>query len=247
MRGRFKLALQRVVGQFGYSIRRIDRGVSLIDPYVEQQRLAGANVNVVFEVGAYDGRDCFRYLGLFPSARVFAFEPLPNSFDLLVQAVSGEPRIKPVNMAISDEQGRSSFHISSWADSSSLLKPKLTGSTFDVYHASDRIIEVDVDTLDAVTTRFGINRIDILKLDAQGAELKILRGAKRLISLGAIGLIYTEVHFLESYSGSARFDQIMSVLIEYGFELHNLYGLNHNQTGRLAWGDAIFVHKSIRQ
>jgi hypothetical protein len=82
-------------------------------------------------------------------------------------------------------------------------------------------------------------------MDAQGAELKILVGAQQMLERSAIDMVFTEVHFLESYEGAARFDQVMALLVGYGFQFHGFYGLNHNHRGQTCWGDALFVHTRI--
>jgi FkbM family methyltransferase len=246
MTGKLKLILQQVANRFGYQIRRLNSGVDLVDPYSEQLRIIGSNASTVFEVGAADGRDCLRYAELFPTAQVFAFEPVPESFTKVFEKSIRCPRIHAFNLALSDKPGDSKFYISNWIDSSSLLMPKQTGSTFDVYQAAKTSITVTVDTIDQVCIREKVGHIDLLKMDAQGAELKILSGASQMLARESIDLIFTEVHFLESYEGAARFDQIMALLAGYGFKFHNFYGLNHNQRGQATWGDALFVHKRIK-
>ena len=246
MTGRFKILTQQVANRFGYQIRRLNTGVELINPYAEQRRILGQNIKTVFEVGAADGRDCLRYSELFPIAQIFAFEPVPESFSKIIEKSAQCPRLHAHNIALSNEPGIAEFHLSNWIDASSLLKPKATGSTFDVYQASKRSIKVSVDTIDNICARERLSHIDLLKMDAQGAELKILSGATKMLEGGAIDLIFTEVHFLDSYEGSARFDQIMSLLVRHGFHFHNFYGLNQNQRGQATWGDAIFVHDRIK-
>jgi len=235
------MAIQSIAGRFGYHIRRLDDGASFVDPYVEQQRLARPPVQTIFEVGAADGRDSERYTELFPGARVFAFEPMPQIYASLAERARRVPAIVPLNLALSSGSGKAQFHVANWQDASSLLAPKKTGSTFDEYQAQTGVIDVTTSTLDEQCVAHGVTRIDLLKMDAQGAELQILAGARDLLARGAIGLIYTEVHFMESYQGSALFYQMCALLAEHGFSLHNLYGLTHNQKGQLAWGDAIFV------
>ena len=66
------------------------------------------------------------------------------------------------------------------------------------------------------------------------------------MSRDAIDMVFTEIHFLESYEGSARFDQVMNLLCRHGFQLHQLYDLNNNHRGQLTWGDALFVHQRVR-
>jgi FkbM family methyltransferase len=243
MAGQMKMVIQAIAGRFGYHIRKIERGASLTDPYVEQQRLLKGPVRTVFEVGAADGRDSERYAAMFPDARIFAFEPIPESFVAIEARARRIKSIVPLNMALAASSGKARFHIANWLDASSLLAPKETGSTFDEYQAQAGSIEVTTSTLDEQCAALGVDHIDLLKMDAQGAELQILAGARHLLERGAIDIIYTEVHFMESYQGSAMFYQLCATLADHGFALHNLYGLNQNQKGQLAWGDAIFVHR----
>jgi len=245
MVGKVKMAIQGIANRFGYQIRRQDAGVDLIDPYAEQRRILGAAIQTVFEVGAFDGRDCVNYAKLFPEAKVFAFEPVPESFALVQQVAAANPRILAFNAALADVPGTAEFHLSNWVDASSLLKPKNTGSSFDAYQASSRSIEVTVDTIDAVCERENVDHIDLLKMDAQGAELKILSGAQGMFERDAIDMVFSEVHFIESYEGAARFEQVMALLVQHGFKFHSFYGLNHNHRGQTTWGDALFVHPRI--
>ena len=91
MVGEVKMAIQGIANRFGYQIRRQDTGVDLIDAYAEQRRILGADVKTVFEVGAFDGRDCVRYAELFPAAKVYAFEPVPESFAQVQQKAASAP------------------------------------------------------------------------------------------------------------------------------------------------------------
>jgi FkbM family methyltransferase len=243
--GQFRIFVQTVANKLGYHIRRLDPGVVLEDPYTEQQRLVPPGAQVVFEVGAADGRDCVRYAELFPQAKIYAFEPTPESFAKLEEKSRQHPRIVPVKAAVSDVEGTAAFNISGWIQASSLLKYNSSGATFDKYSESKTQIEVPVVTIDAECRRRGIARINVLKMDAQGAEQKILNGAASILDGPGIDLIYAEVQFMDLYEGAAGFHEIMTYLVTKGFQLHNLYGLAHTHKGQLAWGDAIFVHKRI--
>jgi FkbM family methyltransferase len=245
MIGSIKMAVQSFANRLGYQIRRMDRGVDIVNAYAEQRRILGGGVRTVFEVGAADGRDSLRYAELFPAANVFAFEPVPELYGQLAAKAAGCPRITGFNVALADRQGSAEFHLSNWIDASSLLRPKATGSTFDAYQASSRSITVNVDTLDAVCRREGIEHIDLLKMDAQGAELRILEGASEVFARGAVDMVYSEVHFMESYEGAARFDQVMSWLLGRGLRFHGLYDINHNHRGQMTWCDALFVHPRV--
>jgi FkbM family methyltransferase len=240
--GSLKERIQTLINKTGYQIRRLDPNVSFDDAYSEQRRLMGNNVQVIVEVGAADGRDAAAYCKDFPKAVVHAFEPMPGSFaKLATEAASSDGRLLAYQQAMSDNRGSASFFVAEWEQASSLLKPAVTGSTFDAYHATRQEIEVALETLDLFCMDKGIDHINLLKLDAQGAELKILEGAKQLLSAGKIDVIYSEIQFTELYENAAQFWQIWQLLSQHDYSLHNIYNLNHNHIGKICWGDAIFI------
>ncbi len=240
MTGGWKLIVQGLVRRAGFQLRRLERDTSLVDAYVEQQRLA-PDARMIFEVGAADGRDCDRYRAMFAQAIVHAFEPLPENFAVLAARAERDASIVAHRLALCDMVGTATFHIGAWADASSLLLAKNTGSTFDAYQASTGTIEVETDTIDAVAARHGVGRIDILKIDAQGGELAILRGAASLLAAGAVKIVFTEAQFRPLYEGAGTFAEIATYLAAHGFVLHNLFDINHNQRGEACWCDALFV------
>jgi FkbM family methyltransferase len=243
-KGQFKGLIQSAFNRFGLQIRSVDPDVSYIDPYIEQVRLLqNRRVETVFEIGAYDGRDTMRYASLFPHAQVHSFEPVPESFAKLQAATQCEQRISVVNAAMSDTVGTAVFNLAEWIDASSLLPANRTNSTFDDYSNQGDKIQVQTMTIDAYCQEYQVERIDLLKMDAQGAEYSILQGAKTMLQSGKIGLIFTEVNFMDLYQGAKPYDAIASHLRDQGFRLHNLYGLISNQKGQLAWGDAIFIRE----
>lgn len=243
MAGEIKIALQRIIHKFGYHVIRRDSNVRIDDAFNEQIRLIGPNAGCVVEVGAADGRDTERYATAFPHAQVFAFEPLKESFDILDGRTRKFPTITSVNAAVADVGGISNFYVGTWPDASSLLHAQPLGSNYDVYAAPTHSVQVDVVTLDEYCRDHGIWKIDLLKMDAQGAELKILTGARELLDRGAIRLIYSEIHFAEGYAGSGLFHDVSRFLHEHGFSLHGLYDLVRDHRGRTLWGDAIFYHR----
>ncbi len=240
----FASLAQRFFALFGLHVSRRARGVKLNSALEEQLRLAGNNIRIIFEVGAADGRDAAIYAARCPDADVHAFEPLPANFEKLTQRAITEPRIKAINKAASDTNGVAKFHITALDDASSLLTPTSTGATFDKYIKQVGIIETETTTLDSYCKANHIDKIQLLKMDAQGAELKILIGASELLDRCSIDVIYTEVNFAEIYVGIAFYHEIAQFLSTKSYVLHSLYDLNHDQNGRMTWGDAIFIPKS---
>jgi len=245
-RGDWRGVVQRLIGSTGYQLRRIEKGVSIDDPYEMQRTLLGPGIRTIFEVGAADGADTENYAETYPEATIYAFEPVKENFAEIKERAKRIPRLVPVEMALSDRIGESTFYIAESNVSSSLLPPKETGSRFDELQKTRAEERVQTTTLDAFCSERDIGEIDLLKIDAQGAELSILNGGAGMFDRGGISLVFLEVQFLPSYEGASRYDELATFLYSKGFELHNLYDLHHNQRGQLCWGDALFVRPSRR-
>jgi FkbM family methyltransferase len=241
-----KAFLQGFFQLIGYQIRRLEKGVSFTDAYSEQQRLlAGYPTRVVFDIGAANGRTSSKYRTLFPEAKLYAFEPLPASYKELAKFCETNTYTTPLNYAVTEQAGKATFHITALDDSSSLLPPNVTGSTFDRHHKLQRTIEVNTITIDQICAQYNIDQIDVLKLDTQGAELSALKGASKMLSEKRVRLVYSEIQFIHLYQGAAQFYEINAYLASHGYKLFNLYNFSHNQKGQLAWGDAIFLHPDM--
>jgi FkbM family methyltransferase len=235
--------VQAIFRTFGLQIRRLSKNVDLEDPEKELVRLAGSDVAWIMEFGAADGRDSVEFVKQYPNSRVLALEPVPTSFAILNDHARDNPRIIAHQAAVSDHAGEATFFIASERDASALSRSNDTGSAFDQHTECVDEIKVRVTTIDEQCLENGIDRIDILKMDAQGAELLALHGATRMLNGGGIGVIYTEIQFIRLYETSCLFHEIWSYLANFGFVLHNIYNLSHNEHGQLCWGDAIFIHK----
>lgn len=104
--------------------------------------------------------------------------------------------------------------------------------------------EVSTANLDA---EFAGKQIDILKMDVQGSELDILKGASKLLQAGDIKLIYTEVCFIPHYEGAPLFDAIFQYLDSFGYSLYGIYNEMHAPDGQLRFADCIFINPSLRK
>ncbi|MEO5375630.1 MAG: FkbM family methyltransferase [Alphaproteobacteria bacterium] len=84
---------------------------------------------------------------------------------------------------------------------------------------------VDTRTLDQATAEQGLDRVDYLKLDVEGAELEILRGGPR--TLENVLVIKTEVAFLPVRHGQPLAHEVAAVLCGQGFELMDFIRPSH--------------------
>jgi FkbM family methyltransferase len=92
----------------------------------------------------------------------------------------------------------------------------------------ERTEQIDVDSLDNISQTYGFAALDFMKLNVQGAELEILKGASAGLSR-TLGL-QVEVSFVESYVGRPLFSEIDEFLRSKGFYFFDLIG--HHYLGR---------------
>lgn len=141
---------------------------------VPDELLAPESVRVVVDCGAHIGLTALYLANRYPCARVIAVEPNPTNFQLLERNTRSEPRITPVHACISDRDGsaRISTDGPSWGHT--------TGGAGVI---------VEALTLDAIRKRFGIEDVDLLKLDIEGAERAVLA-----VGIGNVSVIAAELH-----------------------------------------------------
>jgi FkbM family methyltransferase len=137
------------------------------------------------------------------------FEPDARSAEALVQK-DGPARVHILSTALSDARGRVTLHRTRDEGDSSLLRPNRRfleqfgrPERFDVVDS----VELDADTLDAQLGSIHVASIDVLKLDTQGSELAILRGATETLSRGVLA-VDVEVEFSPLYEDQPLFAEV---------------------------------------
>jgi FkbM family methyltransferase len=218
-------------------------GVSLAADLVRY--LAAAPVRTVVDVGAHEGESLEEFVALFPDAQVFSFEPLPASFRRAAERARHHDRAHAFQLALCEAPGTRIFRSGRHACLSSLLAADVgyawPSSPLDIEQP------VECDTLDRVAARLGIAGIDLLKIDVQGAEHLVLEGARTLLAGERIQAVRMEVLFLALYEGQAPFGALLETMRVHGFDFCGLYDCFHDARGWLCWGDALFVHRRVRQ
>lgn len=159
----------------------------------EQYRLdAVGPPDVIVDAGSNIGLATLYFRMAYPKASIVALEPDPIAFRRLQINTRRWPGIVLRNVALAADEGRRVFYRSAETWTSSLLASESWTSTDDVTPIDQVAIQVQARTLESLMAELDIDRIDVLKLDVEGAEweiLPVLGGPER------IGAIVGELHW----------------------------------------------------
>ena len=166
----------------------------LITPAEDQflRRVTAARDIAVFDVGAHHGEYAVRVRALRPAARVWCFEPHPVAFERLKEAAAASG-FTAVNVGLSDAPGHMTLYdYASTAGDGSSHATVHANVIEDIHHGTATAVEVEVTTVDLFMEAEKIPHLHLLKVDAEGHELAIIRGARRAITSGQVDVVQFE-------------------------------------------------------
>lgn len=146
--------------------------------------------------------------------RVLAFEPSPYAFDRLASAIKKNllAQAQVTQIGLSDTPGELQLFI-----------PKIVGnhSPSMIANEGGAPINVPVRRLDDYLTMAGINHVDLMKIDVEGYEPNVLRGAEGYLKAGNISAILCEFNNFWLEANNTNPSEFYEEIIEYGFHLSN--------------------------
>jgi len=199
--------------------------------------LNGQPLELAVDVGANTGQTVDKILKYFPNTRICCFEPTLSSFNQLSEKISTFENVVAQNLALGEEP--------SLLPMLAKVDDRKNTLTFDVEQGKnnhDEIIDVKVDTLDRFCLAHQINQINLLKIDVEGYEMKVLKGAKQLLASNSIDYILVECDFLKRESQPhGNFVEILNYLQGFQYSVVSFYTAGIDRSGWL-WGDALFLN-----
>jgi FkbM family methyltransferase len=183
-----------------------------------KKELENRNIDkpVIFDVGANIGKYTTRLSRTFANAEIYSFEPNPNSYKSLSTAVAqlSKPGIRVFNIGLSAESDKKvmySYQADIASSHASLLPEVLT----DLHRSAETLaIDASFVSFDEFCQRENLRHVHFLKIDTEGYELEVLKGAKKMIELGALDYIqfefgechvYSRVFFRDFYNTLSRY------------------------------------------
>lgn len=220
-----------LVGFLGFKYSTIPKQTWGICPWQDINRILQDDtfkvdkspIQTIFDIGANEGQ-CAQWMREYyssPDIQIYSFEPAKQPFDILASKAD-KLKISPLKVACSSQTERRTLYEYEGSVLNSL------NSSTPVSNAKNSIREsvVECISIDDFCNQSKIERIDILKIDTEGFDLEVLKGATKMLAEGKIRFIYFEFfninkHFFLDTPGS--FQAISAFLEPYPFRPITFY------------------------
>jgi len=212
----------------------------------------GAESPVVFDVGANEGQSIAMFSSVWPNPKIFSFEPSSATYQALLQQELSDS-VQLFNFGLGEKSEFLTFN--NYRDSvmSSFLELDTSqDNPFERFAADSSYLEskesVEVVALDDFVADHAIDKIDLLKTDTQGFDLRVLKGAQKTLKAGKINHVLIEVNFSDMYQSQGSSQEIFQYLEEHELFLVDLYEKRRSTRhfGTLSWCTALFARRDNR-
>lgn len=180
---------------------------------------AGVRLNVIFDVGANKGQTLTAFLKHHKSAKYFCFEPVDNTFEDLKRRVERLPNVKLFNCALGSTTGKCSIALYK-KDVQHTIDTNL--SRAGILHNSESQ-NASLRTVDEICAIEEISEISFLKIDTEGYDLEVLKGAEAMISAGKVKFIQVEAGVNKDNKLHVNYGELLDYLLPFGYKIFGFY------------------------
>lgn len=224
--------LRKMMQSFGFDIVRYPNDESLMPHLIRM--FSALDINCVLDVGAHFGEygNSLRMAGY--NGNIVSFEPVTESFRLLLKRSALDPKWLALNYALGDREQAMALNVLEATACSSFLQTNEYASDF--LGPWTRVKErehVQVMRLDQLISEVtaGIDRPRIfLKMDTQGWDLEVLKGASGC--LDSIFGLQSEVSVKPLYSGMPSYTEALPTYSRLGFQVTGLFAVGRDWNTR---------------
>lgn len=173
------------------------------------------NITTIFDVGANIGQTALSYIRIFTQAKIYSFEPVNDTYDILLKNLKCHLNIYPNQFALGSEIGvlRIAINVDSQINS-------LKNQTNEL----DILTElINIETGENYCTNNNINQIDLLKIDTEGFELDVLKGFSKEFLRDKVKFIYCEINFDKTDHFKTHFSDVENYLSKCSFITTGFY------------------------
>jgi FkbM family methyltransferase len=215
-----KKIIHRAVNKLGYILLKreyMPNGISLSRDVSKDN--STQSIATIFDVGASIGEMSLYFSENFEQAKIYAFEPVSSSYSALCKNTHAHSRISPINIGFSNQSGKVKVYLQKDHGLNSI------NSNVNIPDEKNqgKFEEVEIDTIDNYCKNNKIEYIDILKTDAEGIDLLILKGAENMIKERRIKYILSESGFHPDNKRNTPFDELKEYLFAHNYKIKAFY------------------------
>lgn len=164
-------------------------------------------IKTIFEIGSLNGADALYLKKQFPNANVHAIEGLQSNFDLYLK---GQKDIISHNIIITNYDGVTQWHVKNTNGIHSIFdRGQMYGTTV--------LQNQECLTLQTFCKSLGIDSVDLIKVDVEGATLEVLEGCGDLLK--SIKMMHIEAESEELFKGQRYYPEVHKFLSDNNFRL----------------------------
>lgn len=229
----------------------------LLAPYlIDEKRLFEADPIVIVDIGARGGFNS-EWSAIRKGSRIFCFEADKAECERLM--ATAPSNVTYIPHALAGKPGPAVLYETKLAASTGLYKTDMTYFGRLLNRDNGVVVaehRVEATTLDVALQEFGIDSVDFIKLDAEGAELDILRGAAQLIDVSPVVGVLSEIRYQQEINGSPAFGDFDCYMRQTGLRLYGLCAFNQSHVAlpypsigdyRLPSGERFFAYTTRGQ
>lgn len=209
-----------------------------VDCYFDLGRRLGRDgVKVVFDVGANVGQSALTYLGEFPRAEIYSFEPVGTTYQELVAKTRQFHRIHPYHLGMGREAGEAVINVSPYSTASSMVASR----------PEDHAETIAIETIAGFVEKHSLQAIDFLKIDTEGYEPEVLAGAAPLLQQQRIHFIFAECEPVARTKDHVSFVEMAEFMGKFGYRVFGVYEQQPEWDGRnaLLYWNVLFVCEKL--
>jgi FkbM family methyltransferase len=203
-------------------------------------RLGQGPLDIVFDVGANEGQT-FKWIRYHQAAaKIYCFEPVQSVFNVLQKITASARNCVVEHIALGEAQGQKRIRLFEDYSVLNSLRDDLMNQNLKAKEET-----ITITTLDNYCEKNNIAKIDLLKIDTEGYELKVLEGASKMLANSAVSFIYCEVGFLQVNNRNTYFSVLCEYLAKRNYFFYGLYQVSDDNWAKgYSFGNALFVHKN---
>lgn len=232
---------RRLLRRLGYDLHSLPiDSLTLRDLEFDLGYLIKISRPLVIDVGANTGQTIDLIRRTLNKPSIISFEPNPALAAGLKRRYADSIVVEA--MAVGSSEGITTFNVSENHELSSILDVDKNDTNPFSDTPIREIISVPITTLDSYAKNHSLLHIDLLKIDTQGFDLEVLRGAAEMLRRRIVDTLLVEVNFTSYYKNQAGFGEIERFLAANGYGLLTFYETNR-WNSCLRWATACFRRK----